>query len=206
MIGTAYHPIAEFALGFVAGRPRLSDHGGVSDLDLSPSAASPGGPPSEQVESVVTRAVDAHRGERGPLLSVLNDVAAALGYVPEAAVRLLARQMNLSRADVHGVVSFYKDLRTQPVGACLVQLCRGEACQSVGGEAVVGEVADRLGVPLESTAADGSLTLEEVFCLGNCALGPSGLVAGRLHGRLTADRVVALVEQQRGAGGAEGTR
>jgi formate dehydrogenase subunit gamma len=117
--------------------------------------------------------------------------------VPDAAVLEVAEQLNLSRAEVHGVISFYKDLRTEPAGRCLVQICRGEACQSVGAEQLVREVGSRLGVVLESTRSDGAVTLEEVFCLGNCALGPSVMVDGRLHGRMTADRLCALVEETR---------
>jgi formate dehydrogenase subunit gamma len=128
-------------------------------------------------------------------LPVLHAIMGELGHVPDAAVREVAEQLNLSRAEVHGVVSFYKDLRTEPAGRVLVQVCRGEACQSVGGEALVREVGSRLGVALETTRADGAVTLDEVFCLGNCALGPSVMVGGRLYGRMTADRLCALVEE-----------
>jgi len=168
-------------------RLRVTGHdAGVSEVGLEPWL--------DQVHRVVSTAVAAHAGERGPLLAVLHDVVAELGHVPDAAVRLLATELNLSRAEVHGVVSFYKDLRTAPPGRCVVQLCRAEACQSVGAERLVAEVSRRLGVRLETTRDDGAVTLDEVFCFGNCALGPSGTVDGRLYGRLTADRVVALVE------------
>jgi formate dehydrogenase subunit gamma len=144
---------------------------------------------------VAASAVAAHRGERGALLPVLHDVVAEFGHIPSAAVRAIAEELNLSRAEVHGVVSFYKDLRTEPPGRCVVQVCRGEACQSVGAERLVAEASERLGVALEATRADGAVSLEEVFCLGNCALGPSGMVDGRLYGRLTADRLCSLVER-----------
>ncbi len=196
LIGPASHPIAEFALPHMAVGRWLRDHCEVHDTDLNPAEQLPGGLPDEQVVAVVTRAVDAHRAERGPLLAVLHDVVAEVGYVPGAAVRALAEQLNLSRAEVHGVVSFYKDLHTAPRGRCVVQICRGEACQAVGAEPLVAQVSDRLGVALEATRPDGAVTLEEVFCLGNCALGPSAFVDGRLHGRLTADRLCGLVERR----------
>jgi len=163
---------------------------GVSDVRLE---SSPDG--LDQTRRVVATAVAAHRGERGPLLAILHDVVAELGHVPDGVVADLAEQLNLSRAEVHGVVSFYKDLRTAPPGHVVVQLCRGEACQSVGAENLVERVAEALGVTPEATRDDGAVTLDEVFCLGNCALGPSGRLDGRLHGRLTADRVVALAER-----------
>ena len=102
-----------------------------------------------RAEQVAASAVAAHRGERGALLPVLHDVVAELGYVPDSAVRAVAEQLNLSRAEVHGVVSFYKDLRTEPPGRVVVRVCRGEACQSVGAEHLVREVSGELGVALE---------------------------------------------------------
>lgn len=146
----------------------------------------------ENLDDVVTAAVAAHRHERGPLLVVLQEIQQQLGHVPPAAVPLVAKQLNLSRADVHGVVSFYHDLRAEPPGAVVVQLCRAEACQAMGAERLVSAVEERLGVKVGQTTADGAITLDQVFCLGNCALSPAGLVDGRLHGRLDAERVTAL--------------
>lgn len=185
-------PIAEYVAPHVAVIGTVRDDGTVSDVGLSPSA----GLPRQHVVAAVRRAVDGHRGGRGPLLAILNDIVAELGHVPDAAVAEVAERLNLSRAEVHGVVSFYKDLRTEPVGRCLVQVCRGEACQSVGAEDLVAEVGRRLGVPLEGTRADGAVTLEEVFCLGNCALGPAAMVDRRLYGRLTTQRLCDLVDER----------
>jgi formate dehydrogenase subunit gamma len=148
---------------------------------------------SENLTDVVTSAVAAHRHERGPLLMILQDIQQQLGHVPAAAVPLVAEQLNLSRADVHGVVSFYHDLRTEPPGPVVVKLCRAEACQSMGAERLVSDVEERLGVKVGQTTADGRVTLDQVFCLGNCALSPAGLVDGRLHGRLDPARVTELV-------------
>lgn len=151
-------------------------------------------PPTDVAE--VARAVAAaHRGDRGALLPVLHGVQHALGHVPTDAVPVLAAELNLSRADVHGVVSFYKDFRRTPPGRSVVALCRAEACQAVGAEALVEAVEARLGVACGSTRDDGAVTLDEVFCLGNCALGPAVTVDGRLVGRATADRVVALLPE-----------
>jgi formate dehydrogenase subunit gamma len=144
-------------------------------------------------EHVVAAAVAAHRGERGPLLAILEDIVAELGYLPQTVVSAVAERLNLSPAEVHGVVSFYQDLRVVPPPGHLVQLCRGEACQAVGAERLVEQVAERLG---GGAGPDGAVGVEQVFCLGNCALGPAGRLDGRLHGRLTADRVVAAVQGQ----------
>jgi len=146
-------------------------------------------------EAVVTARAD---GARGPLLPALHAVQAALGHVPDEAIELLAQEFNLSRADVYGVVTFYRDFRRQPEGRTRVRICGAEACQSVGAHDLASAVAGRLGVLLGSTGADGSVTLEEVFCLGNCALGPSASVDGRVIGRATADRVVDAVARAEG--------
>jgi formate dehydrogenase subunit gamma len=129
-----------------------------------------------------------HLSERGPLMPVLHEVVEELGHVAREDVEVIAHVLNLSVAEVHGVVSFYTDFRTDPPPAHTVALCRGEACQSVGAEALYadthGRVAD-LGEGVE---------VAEVFCLGNCALGPSGTVDGRLHGRLSATMIDALTQ------------
>ncbi len=149
------------------------------------------------VTEVVADAVTAQAGQPGPLLAVLHEIVAAFGYVPVEAVGPLAAQLNLSRAEVHGVISFYSDLRTTPPGRTVVQICRAEACQAVGAEALMHETGHRLGVQPETTRGDGAVTLDGVFCFGNCALGPAAMVNGRLLGRVTADRLASLVEGAR---------
>ena len=133
--------------------------------------------------------VAAHRGQRGALLPILHAVQETLGYVPPEAIPVLAEELNLSRADVHGVVTFYHDFRSAPAGRTTIRICRGEACQATGAERLVSHLRDRCGMSLGETTADGSLTVEQVFCLGNCALGPSGTLDGRLHGRLSGERL-----------------
>lgn len=141
------------------------------------------------------RVIEAHSGGRRPLLPVLHALQEEFGYVDSEAVRLVARALNLSRADVHGVVSFYPDFRTTPPGATRVAVCRGEACQSMGSRALEEHARSSLGVDFGGTTADGATTLDQVFCLGNCALSPAVLVDGRVHGRVDAEAFDRLVRR-----------
>ncbi|MFF3418945.1 NAD(P)H-dependent oxidoreductase subunit E [Streptomyces sp. NPDC002698] len=135
------------------------------------------------VESVVRTAAAVHRDRRGALLPVLHAVQAELGCVPKEAIPVLADEFNLSRADVHGVVTFYHDFRAEPAGRTTVRICRAEACQALGADGLVTYVREA-GLVLGETSANGAVTVEQVFCLGNCALGPSVEVNGRLYGRV----------------------
>jgi formate dehydrogenase subunit gamma len=137
--------------------------------------------------AALVRAIASHHlADRGPLMPVLHDVMEELGHIDRADVEAIADVLNLSVAEVHGVVSFYHDFRTEPPAAHTVALCRGEACQSVGAEALYDATrAGSLGPDVE---------VAEVFCLGNCALGPSGTLDGSLHGRLSSERLHALTE------------
>ena len=136
-----------------------------------------------------------HKGQRGALLPILHAVQEALGCVPPEAIPVLADELNLSRADVHGVVSFYHDFRSTPAGRTTVRLCRGEACQAVGAERLVKHLQDSRGMSLGETSIDGAVTVEQVFCLGNCALGPAAQVNGRLRGRLDESRLSAIIDE-----------
>jgi formate dehydrogenase subunit gamma len=129
-----------------------------------------------------------HLNERGPLMPVLHAVMEELGHVAREDVETVADVLNLSVAEVHGVVSFYHDFRTEPPAAHTVALCRGEACQSVGAEELYAGTRGR------ATTLGEGVEVSEVFCLGNCALGPSGTLDGRLHGRLSAERLDSLTE------------
>jgi formate dehydrogenase subunit gamma len=141
------------------------------------------------------RAIAAEHGNRpDALIEILHALQAALGCVPEAAVPALANALNLSRAEVHGVVTFYHDFRREPAGRHVLKLCRAEACQSMGGEALVARAEQRVGVPCGSTSVDGRVTLEPVYCLGLCATAPSAMIDGRLVGRLTAAKLDALLD------------
>jgi len=131
----------------------------------------------------------------GPLIEVLHAIQAELGYVPPAAVPLVAAELNLSRAEVHGVVSFYHFFRGTRPGAHTVNVCRAESCQAVGGEALAAHARRRLGVDFHETTPDGRFSLEPVYCLGNCACSPAVMIDDRLHGRVTPERFDALLSQ-----------
>lgn len=135
------------------------------------------------------------------LLPFLHRVQARLGHVSPAAIRYAAHAFNLSRAEVYGVVTFYGDFREAPVGDTVVQLCMAEACQAVGCRDLAAHAASSLGVPLGETTRDGRVHIEAVYCLGNCALGPSVRIADDVHGRMTAamfDTLVAAATATRG--------
>ena len=147
----------------------------------------------------VRRIVEDMKERPGPLIEVLHSVQAALGYVPPEAVPILAEVLNLSRAEVHGVVTFYHFFRQTPPGRHIVSLCRAEACQSMGADALAEHAKRQLGVDFHETTLDRAFSLEPVFCLGNCACSPAAMIDGRLYGRLTADRFDQLIaEQKRG--------
>lgn len=130
---------------------------------------------------------------RGALMPILHRVNHELGAITPDDVAVIANVLNQSVADVHGVVSFYDDFRTHPKADCHVQLCRGEACQANGATALVAYATERYGIALGEQTEDGRVGLEQVFCFGNCALGPTATVNGELHGRVTPERLDAYV-------------
>ncbi len=131
----------------------------------------------------------------GATLPVLHALLEEFGYIDDRAIPLVADALNLSRAEVVGVVGFYHDFRQSPPGRHVLRICRAEACQSMGCEALVTHLESRLGVEMGATTADGGLTLEPVYCLGNCALSPAAMLDGRLYGRLSAARLDQLVAE-----------
>ncbi len=137
-----------------------------------------------------------HADLRGPLLPVLHELQAAFGCVDQQSISVVADVLNLSEAEVYGVLTFYADFRTEPGGSTFVKICRAEACQAMGAESLAAHAADRLGVPMGGTTADGTVTLEQVFCLGNCALSPSVMVGEEVFGRVDADRFDELMDAQ----------
>lgn len=139
--------------------------------------------------------IAAHRHHDGPTLIILHALQDAFGHVPELAIPMIAEALNLSRAEVHGVVTFYHDFRREPAGRHVLKLCRAEACQAAGGDALAARAESRLGIPLGDTTPDGQVTLEPVYCLGLCATAPSAMLDGRVVGRLDADRLDALVAE-----------
>ena len=149
--------------------------------------------PTDSLSAHAQRArtiAEQHLDERGPLMPVLHELMEEFGHISREDVATVADVLNLSVAEVHGVVSFYHDFRTSPATSHTIALCRGEACQAVGGEQVfVSAVA--------AHEARADVEVREVFCLGNCALGPSGMLDGRLHGRLDDHRIAALTGEWR---------
>ncbi len=134
-----------------------------------------------------------HSNQDGPLLPILHALQEAFGHVPEAAVRMVADKLNLSRADVHGVVTFYHDFRREPPGRHVVKLCRAEACQAAGCDALAARAEARLGVGIGATTPDGSCTLEAVYCLGLCSTAPSAMIDGQIVGGLDEKKLDALL-------------
>ena len=153
--------------------------------------------PADAGAGAITHAIDAalaaHRDQPGALLPVLHAIQDELGYLPEDTTARVAAGLNLSRADVHGVITFYSDFRTTPPGRHTLRLCRAEACQAMGAEALIAHLAAQHGAALGATRADRALTAEPVYCLGLCALAPAAMLDGALHGRLTRDRLDALL-------------
>lgn len=135
----------------------------------------------------------------GALLPMLHALQDEFGYIPAEAFPLLAETLNISRAEVVGVVRFYHDFRESPAGRHTLKVCRAESCQAMGCDALIAHLEERLGVGLGGTTADGAVTLSEVFCLGNCALSPALMLDGRLHGRVDAAKADRLVTAVRGS-------
>lgn len=157
------------------------------------------GLPAAQHEAVLA-AIEPHRSRPGALLPILHAVQDALGYVPGGAVAPIAAALNLTRADVHGVISFYHHFRDAPPGRHVLQVCRAEACQAMGARSLEAHARSSLGlVGTSHRTADGEFTVEAVYCLGNCALSPAVMLDGQLHGRVDAQRLDALLQDSRGA-------
>lgn len=137
------------------------------------------------------------RSLEGPLLPILHEVQDQFGYVPQEALPVIADELNLSRAEVHGVVTFYHDYRNHPAGRHVLKLCRAEACQSMGGDALAERIKTLLGIDFHQTTPDGSVTLEPVYCLGLCACAPAAMLDGEVHGRVDDELATDLIEEAR---------
>ncbi|WP_110188017.1 formate dehydrogenase subunit gamma [Pokkaliibacter plantistimulans] len=130
----------------------------------------------------------------GALLPILHAVQDTFGYVPECTAAVLATELALSRAEVHGVISFYHHFRTRPAGAHVLHICRAEACQSMGSAALERDIKQLLNIDYHQTTADGSVTLEPVYCLGNCACSPNIRLDDAVHGRMTLAKTERLLQ------------
>ena len=135
-----------------------------------------------------------HAATPGALLPILHALQKVFGFIAEESIPLVAAALNLSRAEVYGVVSFYHDFRSRPAGRHVLKLCRAEACQATGGDVMADRMLERLGVGWGGTTADGLLTVEPVFCLGLCACGPAALLDERPLGRLSSDTLAKVLE------------
>jgi formate dehydrogenase subunit gamma len=145
---------------------------------------------AEEADRIIAR----HRALPGAMLPILHALQEEFGYIDPAVVPALAEALNLSRAEVHGVIGFYHDFRTAPAGRHVLRLCRAEACQSMGAEALIEHLRRRHDLALGSTTPSGSLTVDAVYCLGNCALSPAAMLDGALLGRVDAAKLDRIVE------------
>ena len=136
-----------------------------------------------------------HRGLEGSLLPILHALQEAFGYVDQAAEPIVAEALNLSRAEIHGVVTFYHDFRQEPAGRRVLKLCRAESCQARGGDALAARATARLGIAFGDTTADGNVTLEPVYCLGLCSVSPAAMLDGKVVARLDANKLDTLLAE-----------
>ncbi|KAB2948627.1 MAG: formate dehydrogenase subunit gamma [Rhizobiaceae bacterium] len=154
-------------------------------------------PASTDIAARAATVVAERRNLEGPLLPILHELQAEFGHVPQEALPVIAEALNLSKAEVHGVVTFYHDFRREPAGRHVIKLCRAEACQSMGGDAVAARLQELLGIGFHETAKDGSVTLDPVYCLGLCACAPAALVDGEPVGRLDEEALQAIAAEVR---------
>ena len=150
----------------------------------------PANPTEERVREIIAE----HAGLEGPLLPIFHAIQSEWGHVPQMAIPVIAEALNLGKAEVHGTMTFYHDFRQAPAGRHVVKLCRAEACQSVGADALADRARAKLGVDWHETTKNGNVTLEPVFCLGLCACGPSALVDGKVVGGLDRAKLDSLLE------------
>ncbi|MDH4000941.1 MAG: formate dehydrogenase subunit gamma [Xanthomonadales bacterium] len=146
------------------------------------------------LREIVDSAVAEHHGKIGTLMPVLHSVQEKLGFVPSESVPMLAQSLNLSRAEIQGVIGFYHDFRTSPAGEHLIQLCRAEACQAMGSRDLELHAKQRLGIDFGETTEDGRFTLEPVYCLGNCACAPSVRINDGIHARVSTGSFDQLID------------
>ncbi len=149
--------------------------------------------PDAGTRETLSEIIERHLNAEGALLPILHDMQEAFGHVPAEAVPLISDALSLSRAEIHGVLTFYHDFRDAPAGRHVLKICRAEACQAVGAEGIANRAMDRLGIDWHGTTADGKITLEPVFCLGLCACGPAAMIDGRLVGRVDEAGLDALI-------------
>lgn len=154
-------------------------------------------PAGTEIASRTAAIVQELKGLEGPLLPILHGIQEEFGHVPQDALPVIAEALNISKAEVHGVVTFYHDYRSHPAGRHVLKLCQAEACQSMGSEAIAAKLKQLLAIGFHETARDGSVTLEPVYCLGLCACAPSAMLDGEVIGRLDDEKLDEIVAEVR---------
>jgi len=153
---------------------------------------------NEHLASVETH-IATHKSKPGALMPLLHAIQDDIGYIPQESYDLISKALNISVAEVHGVVTFYHHFRTHQPGKHVLQICRAESCQAMGSEALEAHVKKTLGIDYHQTTADGAITLEAVYCLGNCACSPSVAMDEQVCGRVDAERINDIIKEARGA-------
>jgi formate dehydrogenase subunit gamma len=148
------------------------------------------------IRRITMAALASHGNKHGALLPVLHEIQHALGFIPSEVVPDIAEGLNLSRAEVHGVITYYHHFRQSPAGLHTVQICRAESCQAVGSAALITHAEQKIGCKIHETSADGTFTLEPAYCLGQCAAGPAIMIGNVPHGRVTPEKFDRLMAQQ----------
>lgn len=154
----------------------------------------------QSMADAVQSVINGLKSKPGALLPILHGIQDSVGYIPQDAVPVIAKELNLSRAEVHGVISFYHYFRQTPPGKHTVQICQAESCQAMGSEKLTAHAKKSLGVDFHGTTADDNFSLEPVYCLGNCACSPAVMIDDEVYGRVTPDRLDQLLQQVKGAG------
>lgn len=154
-------------------------------------------PASTEITLRTVAIIQEMKGLEGPLLPILHGIQEEFGHVPKDALPVIAEALNISRAEVHGVVSFYHDYRSHPAGRHVLKLCQAESCQSMGSDAIAAKLKQLLGIGFHETTRDGSVTLEPVYCLGLCACSPAAMLDGEVIGRLNDERLDEIVAEVR---------
>ena len=142
---------------------------------------------------IATELINKFEARPEMLVQILHLFVDRFGYIGDDAIRQLASELNLSRAEVHGVVSFYHDFRTEPAGNRVIKICQAESCQAMGSQALTAHAEQSLGISLNETSRDGAITLEPVYCLGNCACSPAVMVGDRVYGRVDTQVLDAII-------------
>ena len=148
---------------------------------------------SQEVSGRIEAHIEAHKAAPGALLPLLHAIQDDIGYIPESSYQLIAKGLNLSVAEVHGVVSFYHHFRTKAPGKHILHICRAESCQAMGADALEAYAKSKLAVEFHETSADGNITLEPIYCLGNCALSPAVMLDEKVYGRVSSARLDELI-------------